>query len=188
MNTKTNTKAMIISSILCSIGIIIPMFSPIKILIEPASFTLASHVAIFMAMFISPKVALFVTVGTTVGFFLGGFPLTVVARAASHIVFVSIGALYLSKKQDTLSSSKSSFIYSLSMGVIHAICEVVAVIPFYMGASLSQAYYDKGFIVSVFGLVGIGTIIHSMIDFSISKYIWKILVKGTIKESQVKVS
>ena len=57
-----------------------PIFSPIKILIEPASFTLGSHIAIFMAMFLSPKISFLVSIGTTIGFFIAGFPLTVVLR------------------------------------------------------------------------------------------------------------
>ena len=72
MNSKINTRSMIISALLCAMGII-PIFSPIKIIFEPASFTLASHVAIFIAMFISLRTALFVTIGTTLGFFLGDF-------------------------------------------------------------------------------------------------------------------
>ena len=43
-----------LAGVLCAIGIIIPIFSPVKIRLDPMSFTLASHVAIFLAMFISP--------------------------------------------------------------------------------------------------------------------------------------
>ncbi len=75
---------MLIAAMLSAIGIIIPLFSPVKILLEPASFTLASHVAIYIAMFISPGVALSVAAGTTLGFLLAGFPPVVVVRAASH--------------------------------------------------------------------------------------------------------
>lgn len=99
MNSKINTKAVVMSALLCALGIIIPMFSPIKLILEPASFTLASHVAIFIAMFISPSTAIFVTFGTTIGFLLGGFPIVVVARAFSHLVFVSFGSLYLKKNK-----------------------------------------------------------------------------------------
>jgi len=61
------------SALLCAIGIVIPIFSPVKIILGPASFTLASHVAIFIAMFISPACAAVVALGTTFGFFIGGF-------------------------------------------------------------------------------------------------------------------
>ena len=82
---------MVIAALLCAVGIVIPMFCP-KIIIEPASFTLASHVPLFLAMFISLPVAAVVCLGTTLGFFLSGFPLVVVLRALSQIVFVALGA------------------------------------------------------------------------------------------------
>jgi niacin transporter len=59
MNNNNKVKTMTIAALLSAIGIIIPMFSPIKLVIEPASFTFASHVPIFIAMFISPVVAIF---------------------------------------------------------------------------------------------------------------------------------
>lgn len=187
MNKKINTQAVVISAILCSIAIIIPMFSPIKIILEPASFTLASHVPIFLAMFISPGTAIFVTVGSTIGFLLGGFPITVVLRALSHLLFVIVGSIYLKKHKGIIDEGKPSLIYSFTVSLIHAVGEVLIVIPFYLGSSLSQGYYDKGFIVSILGLVGIGTIIHSMIDFSLSKYIWKLIPKDVVKKIVVNI-
>lgn len=73
MKRKRNTRTLTIASLLVAIGILIPMISPIKILMGPASFTLASHVATFIAMFISPFVAVTVAFGTAVGFLLGAF-------------------------------------------------------------------------------------------------------------------
>jgi niacin transporter len=35
------------------------------------------------------------------------------------------------------------------------------------------AYEEKGYLFSVLGLVGLGSIIHSMIDFGIAVIIWK---------------
>ena len=167
MNSKLNTKEVIMAALLCAIGIMIPMISPIKIVLEPASFTLASHVAIFIAMFISTKVALLVTVGTTIGFFIGGFPIVVVARALSHLVFVILGmSLIKNKESITIKGSLgSSFI-----------------IAFYFNSSLSPAYYDKGFLQGVILLVGVGTVIHSMLDFSLSVYIWNLLPKGFVNK------
>lgn len=180
MNSKLNTKEVIISALLCAIGIMIPMISPIKIVLEPASFTLASHVAIFIAMFISTKVALLVTLGTTIGFFIGGFPIVVVARALSHLIFVIVGIkLINNKKRLTIKGSLGS---SFIIGVIHGICEVLVVIPFYFNSSLSAAYYDKGFLQGVILLVGVGTVIHSMLDFSLSVYIWNLLPKRFVNE------
>lgn len=64
-----NINQLVLAGVLCGIGIVVPMLMP-KIVIGPMSFTLASHVAIFIAMFISPKLAAVVCLGTTLGFFL----------------------------------------------------------------------------------------------------------------------
>ena len=169
----TYVSKIIISALLCAIGIIIPLYSPLKIVLEPASFTLGSHIAIFIAMFISPAVAVAVSLGTTLGFLLGGFPIVVVLRAATHIVFALIGALVLQKKPDILRSTFKSAAFSVYIGLIHGVCEVVVVTPFYFGSGMSQAYYAKGLMVSVILLVGIGTVIHSTVDFILAYIIWR---------------
>ena len=61
MSAAKNTvriQRMCVAALLCAIAILIPMISPVKIQLGPMSFTLGSHVAIFIAMFISPAVAL----------------------------------------------------------------------------------------------------------------------------------
>ncbi|MHC1748703.1 MAG: hypothetical protein AB9856_10025 [Cellulosilyticaceae bacterium] len=179
MKTKTNVHVMVTAALLCAIGILIPMVSPIKIILEPASFTLASHVAIWIAMFISPSTAVFVALGTTAGFFIGGFPPAVVLRALSHVIFAFCGAYFLKKAPATLEKTGTATIYALVLSIIHAIGEVLIVMPLYMGNGMSQAYYDKGIWYSIFGLVGAGTIIHSMVDFGISIAVWKVVAKYT---------
>ena len=86
---------MCIAALLCAVGILVPMISPVKVTLEPMSFTLASHVALFLAMFVSPAVALAVSVGTTLGFLLAGFAPIVVLRAAVQVIFVVLGAVWL---------------------------------------------------------------------------------------------
>ncbi|NLJ57818.1 MAG: hypothetical protein GX339_03125 [Tissierellia bacterium] len=185
---RNNNRGMVISALLCAIGIVIPIISPLKITLEPASFTLASHVAIFISMFISPATALFVAVGTAVGFLMAGFPIVVVIRAASHVVFATLGSLYLRKHPDRLKSFKSSQIFSMVIGLIHGIGEVLAVIPFYFGNSMSLAYYAKGFIVSVVLLVGLGTLVHSMVDFYLAQVIWKSVSKAVKLPEEVSIN
>ncbi|NYB74855.1 hypothetical protein HZF24_11970 [Sedimentibacter hydroxybenzoicus DSM 7310] len=175
-NNKLNS--MLISALLCSIGIVIPIISPIKITMEPASFTLASHVAIFIAMFISPLTAIFVSFGTSIGFLIAGFPIVVVLRAASHIVFAFLGSFFLKMYPDTLNSFKHSQLYSFIIGLIHAICEVAIVSVFYFGNNMSSGYYSKGFFISVVLLVGVGTVVHSMVDFYLAQAIWKPVTKA----------
>ena len=160
---------MVLASMLCAVGIIIPLFSPIKIIIEPASFTLASHVAIILAMFLSLKISVSVCIGTTIGFFFGGFPLTVVARAASHLIFVLIGSYTLTKKPD-LMQGKKFIIFTFGLSLIHALCEVVVVIPFFFnGIDTSNFFY------SIIVLVGVGSVIHSMVDFMIAKAVYQVI-------------
>ena len=181
MNSRNRVYQLAVAALLSAIGILIPMLSPIKLVLEPASFTLASHVAIFLAMFISPTVAVFVTVGTTLGFFLGGFPIVIVARAASHIIFVMTGALFLKKKPNTLDTHTSTALFALLVSLVHAAGEVLVVIPFYLSSNMAEGYYTSGFMVSVLLLVGVGTIVHSMVDFYISYFIWKPLKKAMPK-------
>lgn len=51
---------------------------------------------------------------------------------------------------------------------------MIVVIPFYWGAGMDL----QAFIYMVFGLVGLGTIIHSSVDFVISLVVWKVLSKN----------
>lgn len=98
--TKNKLYHMVLAGILCAIGIVVPMFMP-RIVLGPMSFTLASHVAVFLGMFISPAVAVAVCIGTTIGFFLTT-PAIIALRAASHIVFAFIGAAYLKRNPDII--------------------------------------------------------------------------------------
>ncbi|MEG1104656.1 MAG: hypothetical protein RSD78_07410 [Oscillospiraceae bacterium] len=166
--THARIQKMCAAALLCAIGILIPMISPVKISIGPMSFTLASHVALFLAMFISPSVAAVVTVGTTLGFLLAGFPPVVVGRAASQIVFVMIGAYLLCKKPDAFNKPVRIFTLGVFLSVIHAVFEMLVVTGFYFaGVPL------KGTVLGViFGLVGAGTFVHSMIDLGIALVIW----------------
>lgn len=157
-----------ITALLITIGIVIPMFSPLKIVLEPASFTLASHVAIFIAIYISPGVAVAVAIGTAAGFFFGGFPIVIVFRAASHVVFALVGALIIKRLPDLMSGGLKLRGLSLGLALIHAICELAVVSIFYFSGGMSQTYYQSGFMLSVLLLVGLGTVVHSMIDFEIA--------------------
>ena len=181
MKSRQRTRKITIAALLIAIGILIPMISPLKIILEPASFTLASHVSTFIAMFISPYVAIAVAIGTAFGFMLGGFPIVITLRAASHLIFAYFGATYLAKHPYTLENSKSKWLYSFLIGVLHAGCEVVVVSIFYFGGNLSASYYDQGLLMSVMGLVGLGTVIHSMVDLELARIVWRALPVGAIK-------
>jgi len=164
------------TAMLCAIGILIPIIMPpvppFRLVIEPMSFTLAAHVAIFIAMFISPTSAVAVTIGTTIGFFFV-LPPVVGFRAASHIVFAIVGALYIQRHPDLLDKKLKLLIFSFIIAIIHAIAEVAVVVPFYFGGLLAEGFYARGFIMGVIMLVGVGTIAHSMVDFAIARVIWE---------------
>lgn len=173
MKNRQRTRKITIAALLIAVGILIPMISPLKIILEPASFTLASHVATFIAMFISPYVAVAVAIGTAFGFLLGGFPIVVTLRAASHLIFAYLGAVYLAKHPQTMEISKNRWLFSFFIGVLHALCEVIVVSIFYFAGNLSTAYYDQGLLISVMGLVGVGTVIHSMVDLELARIVWR---------------
>jgi len=164
-----NTIKLTITGLLIAIGVMIPMYSPLRVLLPPASFTLASHTAIFIAMFISPAVAVAVAAGTTIGFLLGGFPIIIVFRAATHIIFAFLGAVYLCRVYN-LSVVKLR-LFSFIIGVIHAAGEVIVVSVFFFGGNISAAHLEQGFFVSVILLIGLGSVIHSMVDFEIARAI-----------------
>ena len=169
-----NIFKMVLSAMLIALGILVPMYSPVKIIVEPMSFTLASHVAIMIALFISPSVAVGVALGTTLGFLMAGiFPITVILRALSHVVWAFAGAYYLKKHPETMQSIVKTAVFMLAIGCIHAVCEVIVVLPFYAGTLATNQ-----FMYMVFGLVGIGTLVHSSVDFIISTIVFKVICKS----------
>ncbi len=158
-----------LSAILIAVAIIVPMVS-VKVIIPPMSFTLGSHVAIFVAMMINPQVAIAVELGATLGFFLAGFPFVVVARAFSQIVFVVIGALWLKKQPALLKKVSGILAFALVTGVLHGILEVIVCLPFYTTLNTQEM------VRILFVLVGVGTLVHSCVDFAISYVLWKVML------------
>ena len=153
MNQKSmhNTILKIVmAGLLTAVGILIPMISPLKIVIPPASFTVASHVAVFIAMCSAPA-------------------------ALTHVVFTTVGSLWIKKNPSLLSSWKKSTGLSAILAVIHAACEVLVVLPFYFA---NPSKYTNGFFTAVVLLVGVGSVVHSMVDFAISYVVWQPLKKS----------
>lgn len=181
---KTNSvKRLTISALLIAMGIIIPMVMP-RITIGPASFTLASHVPVFIAMFISPVVAIAVSLGTGFGFFLSATPI-IALRALSHLIFAVIGAVILQKHPEILINKEAKFtllngklqLFNVGIGVIHSAAELVVVSVFYTMGNLPGTYYTAGFMYSIFLLMGVGGLIHSLVDFSIAYFLASTLSK-----------
>lgn len=171
---KKNTQviqSMAITALLCAMGIMIPMVMP-KIIIPPMSFTLASHVPIFIALFISPASAIATTLITSFGFLLSTSPL-IALRAFSHLLFVVVGCLLLKKFVNIMQSPKTATLFGLLLSVLHGVSEALVVTFFYFGGAGDSSWYESGYAVTVLLLVGVGTIVHSMIDFGLAAVVWK---------------
>ena len=146
---KLSTKDLIIGALLTALTIIIPTAfkTPFtSLVIPPFSATLAAHVPLIIAMFINPFVALLVAVSSPIGFIISGVPPTVVARAASHIIFIAVGAFMVQRRANI-------YLIVLATMLIHGVCEYLVILPF-------------GFLYDSFqALVTLyGTMIHSLID------------------------
>jgi len=64
MDIRKKTQFMTMTALLTAIAILIPIIMPFKIVIPPASYTLGSHIPIFIAMFLSPLMAAFVIIAS----------------------------------------------------------------------------------------------------------------------------
>ncbi len=189
MNRNLSVYRLVIAALLVAVGIVIPMTMPIKVYIPPMSFTLASHVAIFLAMFISPGTAALVALGTTVGFVFSGLPIDVWFRAFSHLIWALGGALWLQKHPDTLGSPVKSAIFCALIAAVHGALEMLVIIILYFtGMSVMvQKITDAGFLF-VFFLVFIGSFVHSCADYVIANAIWLPLrkIKGVSRITAAK--
>ena len=177
MNRNSAVYRLVLAALLTAIGIIIPMTFP-KITLPLMSFTLASHVAIFLAMFLSPGIALIVSLGTTLGFFLSGLPLEVTLRALSHVVFALVGSLWLYKRPNLLRNKVETVAFGLITNLIHAVMELIVISALFLGGfeRVVNNFSEAGF-VAIFLLVGVGTLVHGCVDFAISFLVWQPLRK-----------
>lgn len=144
---KMNIKKMVISALLMAISIIIPLVfgSTLRIYIPPFSATLASHVPMFLSMFLGPFEAAVVGIGSAIGF-LFAFPDPVIAaRAAMHIIVGFVGGKLILKN---VSFTKTIFITA----PLHGFLEALVVMPF--GFDLYKALI----------VVGIGGVLHHIVD------------------------
>lgn len=173
MNRNQSVYRLAVAALLCAVGIMIPMVMPVKVYIPPMSFTLASHVAIFLAMCISPMTALAVSLGTTVGFVFSGLPVDVWLRALSHVVWAVGGALWLKKHPDTFYNAGSNALFCLALAAVHALLELCVVFSLYLGgaAGMAEKFAQGGF-GAIILLVGLGTAVHSCVDYVVSVLVW----------------
>ncbi|HEM3633361.1 TPA: hypothetical protein U1C38_001196 [Streptococcus suis] len=169
LSSKNSVKQLSISAILTAFAILVPLMMPIKIIIGPASYTLASHIPLFIAMFISPATAIFVALGSSLGFFLAGFPIVIVFRALTHLFFLTLGAV-LVKRFPILMDSKRFLLLGIGLNLLHGLGEYIVVMVLTSGEQTSAIYW-----ITMLGLVGVGSAIHGLLDFSLAYYFWKML-------------
>ncbi|MGX6961785.1 hypothetical protein [Vagococcus xieshaowenii] len=172
MSQFSQVKKITFSAILVAIGILIPMVMPIKLMIEPVSFTLASHVPIFLAMFISPGVAIAVAVGTGFGFLLS-FPITIALRAFSHVIFAYLGALCLKKNPTIIRNKQKNAVFAVVIGLIHTVVEAMVVFILFINKGIPGAEYTNAYITNMLLILLIGGLIHSVVDYYLAFYIAK---------------
>ena len=162
-NSKISVKDISIAALLTALALFIPMFMPIKLVLEPIfSATFASHVPGILAMFVGP----FAVIGTAVGSALGFLQLGpwVSARAIMHLVFGLVGYKMLKKNYNI-------FFVLLITGLVHAASEMLVgliSLPFVTVANGNVLKY-------ILVTIGAGTFIHHCIDFVISFIIFNAL-------------
>ncbi|WP_159722598.1 hypothetical protein [Enterococcus sp. CSURQ0835] len=180
---KTNSvRNLTISALLIGLGILIPLVMP-KVVVPPASFTLASHVPVFIAMFFSPAMAVAVTLGTAFGFFISTSPI-IALRALSHIVFAVVGAYYLRKHPEivfkdgkfTLANGRFQ-LFNFLIALLHSAVEMLVVSAFYFMGNMPDTFYSQGYLYTIFVLMGVGGAIHSLVDYNIAYFIAGALYK-----------
>lgn len=176
-----SVKNLTVTALLIALGILISMVMP-KIVIGPASYTLGSHVPAMIAMFFSPLMAICVALGTAIGFFLT-LPPIIGLRALSHLVFVTVGAFYLQKNPQLIQHPLKLQVFTFVLAVIHASFEVVVVFVFAYFGNVANTTFDRHYLIFLFGMIGLGGLIHSMIDF----YIAYIVARAIQKQANIPV-
>ena len=161
------TKFITTAALLTAIAIIIPLVVPLIQISPLLTFTLAVHVPIFIACFISPRMATAVAIGSTFGFALTK-PLIVTARVATHIVFAVLAALYF-KKHGISKNKWHLSIVAIVIGIIHALSEAVVMHIFFF-------QHEANPIFSIYLVLGAWMLLYSCVDFALALSIYKLLL------------
>ena len=155
---KFDLRKMVLSAILVALTVVIVFTFP-KIVIPPWSATLAFHVPLLLAMFISPFSAVGVAVGGAIAFMFIN-PL-IALRALSQIVFVLVGYCLLKR-------GVNMYLTLIIIAPIHAVMESLVVLPFTLGADAGKVFQ------TVIVVTGLGTVLHHFVDCVIAVPILKI--------------
>ncbi len=152
------TKRLVWTAMLTALAVVIPLvFSSIGLVLVlgPFTATVASHVPVMLAMFLTPGSAFLVGLGSALSF-MAIHGMVVAARAAMHAFVAAGGAVLIGRGR--------SFAQVLLITLpIHGLLESLIVLPF--GYSLYQALV----------VVGLGTAIHHAVDMVIALSIVKFI-------------
>lgn len=148
-------------ALLLAVSFLIPSLlgGVVTLPIGPFTATPASHVPTFLSVLLGPAAAGIVGFGSAVGFFIKLGPI-VGMRAATHIP-VGIAGAWLVRKGLRFPLAL------LAIAPLHAGMEALIVLAF--GFSLR----DAGVV------VGLGTVIHHLIDSAIAVLIWRVVYLRT---------
>ena len=154
--TKTSVKDTIIAALLTALAFILPMIMP-SFTLEPIfSATLASHVPGILAMFVSPFAVIGTALGSALVFFIKLGP-WVAARAFFHLIFGLLGYSMYKKKYNI-------FLILALTALTHAVSEVF--VGFF--SALVVGVPAGGIVKGILVTIGLGTLIHHVMDFVIS--------------------
>jgi niacin transporter len=160
---KDKTIRLVTTALLAAIAIAIPLIMPVKVVIPPFTATLASHVPLILAMFISPLSAIFVTLGSALGFLVTHGPI-VAARAAMHVFFAAAGA-YMYKKGTNL------YIIAAVTLLLHTLSDMFIV--YLLFAFFGQTAITAGNTMQyVQFVIAVGTSVHHVLDFFIATAVY----------------
>ncbi len=159
-----NIKSVTIAALLTALAVVVPMYMPKLPVPQPFSVTPASHLAVILAMFVSPFTVFCTVIGSTIAFLAVLGPV-VAMRAFSHIIFALVGCYLLHKRYNI-------FLTILLTGILHALGEVVVVSVFaFFGMATSTMYF-------IWGVTGGITFLHHVFDFIIALIVYKALSKA----------
>lgn len=173
MNSSKQTRQLVIAALLTALALVIPMFMPLKLVLEPIySATFASHVPGILAMFVGPFAVIGTAAGSAIGFIqLGPW---VVLRALSHMIFGLCGYKMIKSKWNI-------FLVLVLTGLLHAGAEMVVgliSIPFTVAP-------EGGVLKYILVTLGCGSFIHHCIDFTISFVIFYALKSAKLLTTEI---
>jgi len=177
---KIPTKYIAIAAVLTALSILIPLYMP-TFYIDPAmtmSVTLFSHLPIMIAMFINPIVTVFTCIGALCAFIIKGTPVTVWARAGSHLIFALTGSLIMHYGKQGYRGLSFYALFVLVL-LLHTFGEMLAAV-FAISLGATGSITAKYIFVTI-GLLNVG---HTLLDYSVAVLVYTALGKAKLVDNK----